>query len=99
MLKQQWSIGNKRSALSGLEQLIAMVGQSGKGSSPLAFRLGTPTATLTPPAGVAMLHSSEGMSSPAADSYLQTFLSCLLKLGEWKIAGACVRRFSARFTC
>jgi FKBP12-rapamycin complex-associated protein len=53
MLKQQWAVGDRLSALMGLESLIRQTTQSGSGS-------------------VATTDAS--------------YLTCLLKLGEWKIA-------------
>lgn len=71
ILKQQWSVGNKLVALGGLENLIASVGSGSIGKS------GSVSATAL---------ASELSSSATMQAYTQSFLNCLLKLGEWKVA-------------
>ena len=72
ILKQQWSVGKKIGALEGLENLISSVGSGSIGKSPNASSTNL---------------SSDFSSSASMQAYTQSFLNCLLKLGEWKVAG------------
>ena len=82
MLKQMWSIGDKDVALRGLEQLIVSISSSCFNSQ----------LSLSPSSS-GLIKTSSLLSNSESESFTQSYLSCLLKLGEWKIAGLLILSF------
>lgn len=90
ILKQLWSV-DRAAAMQGLEQLILHISSSGfAGKIPYqatATSAQSSSSFSFAAANAGTVGSGQNeFTNSAVQAYTQSFLSCLLKLGEWKIA-------------